>query len=216
MNVTVDDGSTSRTEAYGERGLSLVDRFGVYLSKRAVMRELRSTQSAVVIDLGCGYDALVLRALASSIESGIGIDLRISPEANAVPRLRFVEGSIEEALPLEPDATGDLVLAINVLEHLWDPATILRESARVLRAGGKLLVNVPTWQGKRFLELSAFRLGLSPRCEMDDHKMYYSKRDLWPLMVRAGFLPSDIQMRYHKGGLNLFAVARKASVSRDD
>jgi hypothetical protein len=45
---------------------------------------------------------------------------------------------------------------------------------------------------------------------MDDHKMYYGRRDLWPLLVRAGFAPSAIVMRYHKGGLNLFATAKKA------
>ena len=72
-----------------------------------------------------------------------------------------------------------------------------------------LLANVPTWWGKAFLELSAFRLGTSPPEEMDDHKMYYDKRDLWPLLVRAGFRPSRIRLRYHKFGLNLFAVARR-------
>ena len=52
--------------------------------------------------------------------------------------------------------------------------------------------------------MSAFRLGTSPALEMDDHKMYYDARDLWPLLVRAGFKPSGIQLSYHKFGLNLF------------
>ena len=52
--------------------------------------------------------------------------------------------------------------------------------------------------------------GLSPQVEMDDHKMYYDKRDLWPVLVKAGFSPSRIALRYHKFGLNLFAVARMA------
>ena len=63
--------------------------------------------------------------------------------------------------------------------------------------------------GKAFLEFPASRLGLSPNVEIDDHKMYYDKRDLWPLLIRAGFRPSQIQLRYHKFGLNLFAAARK-------
>jgi len=45
--------------------------------------------------------------------------------------------------------------------------------------------------------------------EMDDHKMYYDKRDLWPLLVRAGFRPSRLRLSYHKFGLNLFAIAGK-------
>ena len=39
--------------------------------------------------------------------------------------------------------------------------------------------------------------------------MYYEKRDLWPLLVRGGFKPSQVQLEYHKFGLNLFAAARK-------
>ena len=72
------------------------------------------------------------------------------------------------------------------------------------------MINVPTWSGKVFLEFAAFKLGVSPAEEMDDHKMYYSKRDLWPLMVKAGYRPSQIRLRYHKFGLNLFAVGTRA------
>jgi SAM-dependent methyltransferase len=103
----------------------------------------------------------------------------------------------------------DVVMLISVLEHLSDPDAILQSAWSMLKPSGVLLVNVPTWRGKGFLEFSAFRLGLSPKVEMDDHKMYYDKRDLWPLLVRAGFKPSQIQLRYHKFGLNLFAAARK-------
>jgi hypothetical protein len=49
----------------------------------------------------------------------------------------------------------------------------------------------------------------TPKVEIDDHKMYYDKRDLWPMLVRAGSKPSQIRLRSHKFGLNLFAAARK-------
>ena len=80
---------------------------------------------------------------------------------------------------------------------------------RLLRPGGLLLVIVPTWRGKWFLEFSAFRLGTSPACEMDDHKAYYEKRDLWPLLVKAGFSPGSLKLKYHKFGLNLIAACVK-------
>jgi hypothetical protein len=44
---------------------------------------------------------------------------------------------------------------------------------------------------------------------MNDHKMYYDPRELWPCLVRAGFRPRDIQCRRHKFGLNTFAACRK-------
>ena len=61
------------------------------------------------------------------------------------------------------------------------------------------------------LEFSAFRLGLSPKDEMDDHKAYYDVKDFWPLLVRAGFLPSRIHCFSHKFGLNTFAVCRPSA-----
>ena len=76
--------------------------------------------------------------------------------------------------------------------------------ARCARAASA--VNVPSWRGKRFLESRRSGSGLRPAEEMDDHKTYYDPRDLWPLLVRAGFRPHDIRCFTHKFGLNTFAV----------
>jgi SAM-dependent methyltransferase len=198
-----------RQEAYGQQRLTWVDRFGVYLSKRRILGCLPGRHNLSVLDLGCGYQATLLRALLPYINSGLGVDVRISPQARAVEKLAFVESSIEAALPELDDNRFDVVLLISVLEHLWEPLPILEHCRRVLSPGGVLFVNVPTWRGKFFLEFSAFHLGLSPALEMDDHKMYYNKPDLWPMLVRAGFKPSGLRLRYHKFGLNLFAVAQK-------
>ncbi len=208
--TTTATAAPPRTESYGEAGLTFVDRFGVYLSKRAILRRLPCREGLSVLDLGCGYRATLLRALAPHLASGVGIDVRVAPEAREDDKLSFHEAAIEDALPeLEADCF-DLVLFISVLEHLGDPLPVLEQCRRVLRPGGTLLVNVPTWRGKGFLEFSAFRLGTSPALEMDDHKMYYDKRDLWPLLVRAGFKPSRIKLAYHKFGLNLFGSAAKS------
>jgi SAM-dependent methyltransferase len=198
-----------RQEAYGQQRLTWVDRFGVYLSKRRILGCLPKRNDLSVLDLGCGYQATLLRALLPYINSGLGVDVRVSPQARSVERLSFIESSIEAALPDLEDGRFDVVLFISVLEHLWEPLPVLEHCRRVLTPGGVLLVNVPTWRGKFFLEFSAFRLGLSPALEMDDHKMYYNKPDLWPILVRAGFKPSGLRLRYHKFGLNLFAVAQK-------
>jgi SAM-dependent methyltransferase len=199
------------TESYGQHGVTWVDRFGVWLSQRAIRRELPAGNDLRVLELGCGYRATQLLALRDRTKEATGVDFTIAPELRAVPGMVFHEGPIEDTLPKLASGAFDVVLLISVLEHLREPLAALESAQRLLRPGGVLLVNVPTWRGKFFLEFSAFRLGLSPRVEMDDHKMYYDQRDLWPLLVRAGFRPSALRLHYHKFGLNLFAAATRST-----
>ena len=199
------------TESYGQRGVTWVDRLGVRLSQRTIRRYLPAGNGLRVLELGCGYRATQLMALRDRMREGTGVDFTIAPELRATPGFVFHEGMIEQILPKLSLGCYDVVLLISVLEHLREPREALEEAHRLLRPGGVLLVNVPTWRGKFFLEFSAFRIGLSPKVEMDDHKMYYDKRDLWPLLVRSGFRPSLIRLSYHKFGLNLFAVIAKSA-----
>jgi 2-polyprenyl-3-methyl-5-hydroxy-6-metoxy-1,4-benzoquinol methylase len=199
-------------QSYGQKKLTFVDRLGVWLSQRAISRELPNRSDLEVLDLGCGYRASQLVALSPRLKRGVGIDFQLAPELSSLEKFSFHEGTIEETLVRLASQTFDAVLLISVLEHLRDPLLVIEAVRGLLKPAGVLLINVPTWRGKTFLEFSAFRLGLSPEVEMDDHKMYYDKRDLWPLLVRAGFKPSQVKLRYRKFGLNLFAVARRENV----
>jgi SAM-dependent methyltransferase len=203
-------------ESYGQHGLTLADRLGVWLSQRAILRHFPGRSDLDVLELGCGYRATQLLALEPRLKRGIGVDFQIAPELRQRERLTFYQGRIEQIIPKMESETLDVVMLISVLEHLVEPQFVLESAWRLLKPSGLLLVNVPTWIGKRFLELSAFRLGFSPKVEIDDHKMYYGKRDLWPMLVRAGFRPSEIGLRYHKFGLNLFAAAKKAEFRQHD
>lgn len=197
-------------DSFGTQQLTLVDRFGVWLSQRAIAGRLPPGNQLDILELGCGFQAKNLMALRPRIRQAVGVDFKVSEEVKQSKSIRFIEGPVEQAVSQFGPGSFDAILFISVLEHLWDPLEVLRGCHEWLRPGGVLLVNVPTWLGKGFLEFSAFRLGTSPKQEMDDHKMYYDKRDLWPLIVKAGFAPSRIHLNYHKFRLNLFAVARKA------
>ena len=201
---------TRANESYGQHGLTVADRVGVWLSQRAIRRYLPNRNDLEVLELGCGYRATQLVALKPRLKRGIGVDFQIAPELRTLERFTFHQGTIAEILPKLQSEALDVVMLISVLEHLVEPQFVIESAWQLLKPSGLLLINVPTWIGKRFLELSAFRLGLSPKVEIDDHKMYYGKRDLWPMLVRSGFKPSQIRLRYHKFGLNLFAAARKA------
>jgi SAM-dependent methyltransferase len=159
-------------------------------------------------DFGCGYHATFVRTILPEVEHAVLVDVALADDLKADDRLTAIEGALPEALGEVPDASLDAILCLSVLEHLWEPLDTLVELRRVTAPGGVCMVNVPNWRGKRYLELSAFRFGLSPAEEMDDHKAYYDPSDLWPLLVRAGFLPHGISCRRHKFGLNTFAACR--------
>lgn len=201
--------SEIRHTSFGQSGdNSLVDRFGVWLSQRQIRRTVGSLAGRDVGDFGSGYDAATMRLYLGVVRSATVVDVSLAPDLKAIPNLTAIEGPLPEVLSVLPAASLDVVLCMSVLEHLWEPELALREFRRLLRPGGVCAVNVPSWRGKRLLEYSAFKLGRSPAEEMDDHKNYYDPRDLWPLLVRAGFKPRLIRCFRHKFGLNTFAVCR--------
>ncbi len=198
----------TRTGSFGEhREPTPVDRFGVWLSSVAVRRNA-SFDGVRLGDFGCGYDASFTRTQLPQVRSALLVDLSIAPDLKANPKVTAVEGSIPDVLPDIASDSLDITMCLSVLEHLWDPEAALRDLRRVTRPGGVVLLNVPSWAGKRALELSAFKLHLSPAEEMDDHKWYFDPRDLWPMLVRVGFKPSEIRCHRHKFGLNTFAACR--------
>jgi len=203
-----------RAAAYGQdREPTPVDRLGVWLSSLAVRRHA-TFEDARLADFGCGYDASFARTQLAPARSALLVDVALAEDLKADPKVTAIEGWLPDVLPTVEAETLDVVLCLSVLEHLWDADAALADLFRVTAPGGVVLINVPSWRGKRFLELSAFRLGLSPAEEMDDHKRYYDPRDLWPMLVRAGFRPSGIRCHRHKGGLNTIAVCRKDGGAR--
>jgi SAM-dependent methyltransferase len=202
-------GDAPRTEAFLQNGGgTLVDRFGVWLSGRQIHRHIPTFEGKRIGDVGCGFQAAFARTVIDRAASTVLVDVALADDLKQHPRVRAIEGQLPDALAALPSGDLDVLMMVSVLEHVADAPRLLGEVRRLLAPGGIALVNVPSWRGKTYLELSAFRLGLSPAVEMDDHKMYYDVRDLWPLLVSAGFRPSRIKCFSHKFGLNTFAVCQ--------
>lgn len=200
--------TTERKSAYGQhRPPTVVDRFGVWLGARAARGSARF-EGARIADFGCGYHAAFVRTQLAVVDRALLVDLALADDLKQDPKVTAIEESVLDVLPRLEPASLDIVICLSVLEHLREPQAALGHFRRVLAPGGVAVLNVPSWLGKPFLELAAFRLGLSPAEEMDDHKAYYDPRDLWPMLVRAGFRPSMIRCHRHKFGLNTSAVCR--------
>jgi SAM-dependent methyltransferase len=105
-------------------------------------RRLGSLARLRVLDVGCGV-GLVERELTSRVGSVHGIDtsqVALGEAARAAPAGHFVRFD-GKRFPY-PDAAFDLTLAISVFHHVPRPdrVPLLREMARVTRAGGLVLV----------------------------------------------------------------------------
>jgi SAM-dependent methyltransferase len=154
----------ARESAYGQDyKASVVDRFGVWLSARQIRRYTGSLADKRLGDFGCGYHATFVRRVLPQLSHAVLVDFALSPELKCLPKVTAMEAILPGGLSQIPSASIDIILCISVLEHLWDPLIALRECLRIVRPPGVCLFNVPSWRGKRFLEYSAFRLGLSPK-----------------------------------------------------
>jgi 2-polyprenyl-3-methyl-5-hydroxy-6-metoxy-1,4-benzoquinol methylase len=83
-----------------------------------------------VLDVGCG-DRPYEQLLQGAAEI-VGFDVPGNPHAD-------LHGSID-AIPVE-DASFDVVLCLQVLEHVPDPAAAVRELRRVVKPGGRVLLS---------------------------------------------------------------------------
>lgn len=98
-----------------------------------------------VADVGCGEGYLTLEA-ARWARKVVAVDRSAAVLARArqladrrrITNVTWKRGDIEK-LPL-PDQSVDVVLLSQTLHHAADPSRVLREAARVLRPGGRVLI----------------------------------------------------------------------------
>ncbi len=120
-----------------------------------------------VLDLGCGMGGLLVRLRRDGVRT-LGVEYNF--DNCTITRLRGarygapppVLNGCAESLSLK-DASVDVVLCYEVIEHVQDPAAMLRECRRVLAPGGYVFVTVPNRWSLYDHHYHLWGIGLLPR-----------------------------------------------------
>lgn len=160
--------------AYGQRYRALYEEHWWWRAREAVvLRELRRLRPvrgwARALDVGCGDGLLFasLRAYASHVEG-------VEPDAKLVTKTERDAGHIHVRpfdADFRPGHRYDLMLFLDVLEHMDDPAKSLAHAATLLEPGGVVLVTVP-----------AFRHLWTTHDDLNRHVTRYTRGELEALL----------------------------------
>ena len=177
-----------------------------------------------LVDIGTGTGR-VLELFGPRIDRGVGIDLNLDMltlARAALDEAGLVHCQVRQgdlfALPFEAESS-DLVTVHQVLHYLDDPANAVREAARILAPGGRLMIvdfapheleflrsehqhrrlgfgddEIATWAAGSGLESIRTRL-LPPAKEADEAKLTVS---IW-LLARPGDAIQNPKMTIRKG-----------------
>lgn len=153
-----------------------------FVGRRALFSQIIETfnlpQDAAVLDIGTstGTNLRMLRNLGFTEVTG----LDRSPEAirfcSAKGLGEVLLGDICD-LPFR-DATFNLVLATDIVEHVDDDLQAMKEIRRVLKANGRLLLTVPT-----------FPLLWGLQDDVSQHRRRYKMKELLAKLRAAGLRP---------------------------
>lgn len=176
-------GREAVTERRARRILNLV----------ATHRPQAAQAPARVLDVGCdtGEFASVLARLCGAQAYGVDVAARPLARARALG-LEVNHGDLSQA-PVSFENFG-LVTAIDVIEHVPDPASLLEEIRQRLAPGGLVYLETPNWRSAVYAvgSLAARALDSRPRPAFDrlfppEHVQYFTPEGLRALASRAGF-----------------------------
>ena len=145
MNAHLTDAADSGLPLTGERTVPGLAEENYWFRRHEVAYRHCADICAgqIVLEAGCGegYGADLLARAARRV---VAVDYDATTVAHVRTRYPAVEviAANLAALPM-PDASVDVVVNFQVIEHLWDQPQFITECLRVLRPGGSLLISTP-------------------------------------------------------------------------
>ncbi len=121
------------------------------MTEKATMEALARLvpQGSRVLDLGCGDGSMLDYLQRERGCSGYGIEIADDNVLACVRRgVNVIQLNLDEGLAMFGDASFDVVLQIDTLQHLRNAEVMLRETARVGRTGIVAFPNFAHWPNR--------------------------------------------------------------------
>lgn len=147
-----------------------------------------------VLDAGCGNGVIAARLQRLGHEV-TGLDASpdgISVASKAFPGVRYAVASVYDDLAaMAPKGGWDVIIASEVIEHLYSPQAFLRNMLQCTRSGGFLIVSTPYHGYLKNLALCLLNAWDRHHRVWHEggHIKFFSQRTLSDLLVQAGFEP---------------------------
>ena len=152
---------------------------------------LRDADVRSLLDIGSGNGSVANELSQAGIEvTGIEIsESGLAIARSAYPEICFVQGGVESPIPPEMVQKYDAVIAVEVLEHLFQPRLLFERAKEALRPGGVLILSTPYHGYLKNLALALFGKFDEHWHPLRDygHIKFFSKKTLSTLFEEQGF-----------------------------
>ena len=166
---------------------SLVARAKGALDRRTFRRVLRlaGTDAPRILDVGGGTGE-ISAALVAAAPGARATVVDFDPDSTAIAARRGLDVATCRFEEFETDDRFDVVLKLNLVEHVADPVATMRRAGELLAPGGVLWLQTPNF---RALDARLFRRRNWAGLHCPRHWVIFSERGLRGALSRAGLEP---------------------------
>lgn len=223
-NLNADQGELSKFSELAHRWWDPKSEFQPLHEINPLRLDWIDTQSTLsgktVLDVGCG-GGILSESMAARHACVTGIDL--SEKALSVAKLHLYESQLAveyqliavEQLASERPGTFDVITCMEMLEHVPDPASVVKACATLVKPGGSVYFSTLNRNIKAYLMAvigAEYIMKLLPR-GTHDYEKFITPSELSRMVRQSGLMLSNASGIHYNPLSKEYSLARDASVN---
>jgi 2-polyprenyl-3-methyl-5-hydroxy-6-metoxy-1,4-benzoquinol methylase len=158
-----------------------------------------------LLEIGCGNGYFL--AEAKRLSKVRSTALEMSDQSAAKARMHCDDVRVGGLDQLNPDDTFDVIVALQVIEHIYEPDNFVTALKDHLSEGGTLILTTPDYNAPlRFLLRKRW-----PSYKIPEHVTYFRRSDLKRLLLKHGF--KSVQTESFSHAFSLQTIANHLGLS---